>query len=122
MAGRRKHIELCLTATGIRTPLDSLHQVIVDAYGNAVGILVVVAEERGVVADVGTDLFPSPPVLCTGLKDFVHRVAMVFEYVLLQGCETVGNRTKTRTLDISRVITGTATVIVLTLLDAVVDV
>ena len=122
MTGGGEHIQLCLAATGIGTPLDGLHQIVIDTDGNGVGIRVIIAEERRVVAYILAHFLLAFPVLGNGSEHLVHRVFALFEDVLLQGGEAVGNGAKARTLDIGRVITGTTAIVVLTLLDAVVDI
>ena len=47
---------------------------------------------------------------------------MLFKNVLLQGSEAVCNGAQTRTLDIGGVVTGTTAIVVLTLLNAVIDI
>ena len=91
VAGRRQHVQLCLAASGVRPAFDGAYQVVVDTYGNIVGIGVVVAEERCVVADVLAHLLLALPVRGTGLQQLVHRVAAVFEDVLLQRSKAVGD-------------------------------
>ena len=122
MTGGGEHIQLCLAATGIGTPLDGLHQIVIDTNGDGVSIRVIIAEERRVVAYILALFLLAFPVLGNGSEHLVHRVFALFEDVLLQGGEAVGNGAKARTLDIGRVITGTTAIVVLTLLDAVVDI
>ena len=51
---------MSLSATGVRTALDGLHQILIDTYCDVVSIRVIIAEERGVVADILTHNGPSP--------------------------------------------------------------
>ena len=122
MAGRREHIEFSLAATGIRATFYSLHQIVVDTNGNGISILIIIAEERCMVANILAHLLLTLPVLGHGFQNLVHRVLTLLEHMFLQRRETVGNRTETGTLDIGRVITGTATIVVLSLFDTVVDI
>ena len=120
MTGRRKHIQLRLSTTGIGTTFYGFYQIIIHTYGYRVGIRIVIAEERCVVADVLTHLFPILPIGSAGIQHLFHRVALVLEDMFLQSCETVGNRTQTRALDVRCVVTRTTAIVVLTLFYTVV--
>ena len=122
MTGGREHVQTRATTAGVGSVVDGLHQVFIHAHGNRVGILLIVTEERRVVADVCFHHLESLPIGGTGLEHFVHRVALVFEDVFLQRSEAVGDGTETRTLDIGGVVTCTAAVVVAAFLYAVVDV
>ena len=74
------------------------------------------------VTDILTHLLLALPVLGNGSENLVHRIFALLKDVFLEGGETVGNGAKACTLDIGRVISGTTAIIVLTLLDAVVDI
>ena len=121
---------MSLSATGVRTALDGLHQILIDTYCDVVSIRVVVTEERGVVADILTfHLISGPPygprgglspIIPTGRQDLIHRVALVLKDMFLQGCEAVGYGAETGTLYVSGVIACAAAVVVLTLFYAVV--
>ena len=113
---------MSLSPSCVGTSLNRLHQILIDPNSNRVGIFVIVAEERRVVADILTEHFLAFPVLLHGIQHLVHRVTLVLEYMLLESCETVGNGSQTSALDISGVITCTTAVVVLALVDTVIDV
>ena len=122
VAGRREHVQSGATTARVRTVVDGLHQVFIDAHGYLVGISVVIAEKRRVVADVLPHGLLVAPVCPTGVENLFHRVAMVLEDVLLQRREAVGDGAEAGTLDVGSVVAGSTAVVVATLLDAVVDV
>ena len=73
------------------------------------------------ITDILTHLLLTLEVVCTSFKDLIHRIFTFFKDVFLDGREAVGNRTQAGALDICRIITSTATIVVLTFLDTIIN-
>ena len=122
VAGSTEHVQVGLSATCVGTSLDSIYKVVVNLHGNGVGIFVIVAEERCVVADVLAHLFFAFEVPGTCIEYLIHGVAMLFKDMFLYRCEAVGDGSQSCTLYICSVVSGTTAVVVLAFLDTVVDI
>ena len=131
MACCRKHVQTCSSSSCVGAVIYCFHQIFIDTHGNRIGIFVIITEERRMISDIlphdlcihfltGIVQILSP-VTCQRLEHLIHCIAMVFIDVFLQCRKAVGDGTKSCTLNISSIIAGTATIIVSSLLDTVIN-
>ena len=121
VAGGGEHVHVIARALDVGTALDGLEEVVVHTHCDGIGVLVVVAEERGVVDNPLAVELMTLEVSLEHLQHPVHGIAAFLEDMLLDRGHGVGDGAEACALDVVGVVAGTAVVVVLALGDAVVD-
>jgi len=101
--------------------LDSSEEAVVDPLHDVVRIVVVIAEEGGLVPEGKAHLFFALPVFLQCVHKLLKGISLIFVDMLLDRRKAVCDRTDTAALDVVCVVAGPAVVVVLALLDAVPD-
>ena len=117
----REHIDVILAAAAVGAILHGFEESLEATDHDIVHHVVIVTILGRFIEENLTQFFPPLIVVFKSIQQLIKGKGFIPEDVLLDGCETIGECSDTDTLDIARVVTGTARIVVLRILDAVVE-
>ena len=104
-----------------RPSVNRVKQAIVNLLHNGIRIVIIVAEERGLIPESQAQSLFTLPVLITRINQLIERNHFFLKHMLLDGAQAIGNGSNTRALNIIGIVTRPAVVIILTVLNAIAD-